>query len=473
MEYNLRGRLSKITLTSHTDGQPSRLVTQEFTYDDSGIKVTQTKTVDEGADGSVDSEKTTEYLNDKLNHTGYSQVLEEKVTQDGQTTVTTYTIGHDVIAQFSAAIEALVLLADGHGSTRAVADAAAQIQQEYLYDAYGQLLNMEAGNALTSLLYSGEQFNPVAGLQYLRARWYDPSSGRFNRLDPFAGNVQDPLSLHKYAYVHGNPVMGVDPSGEFALLVAITLMRVADYLGTTFNFLEKGKILVSAAEQFVSSLQMLLFVRYNVDMDFGERMALSAVLADEMQTQAGIATSAMSSFVAEEVVTPALMMCCMATVITSAKWASRRGFRFRRLFGQSVLQSPMGGYIVFGKLDDVGRPTGIRARITRDILGKGSRASVSPAGWLGGQVADRAHLAAKGVGGPGGFAENITNLFAKPNRGAMAQFEKGIIAMVEEGSEAIYHVTPVYRGSSLFPHRIDLYAEVAGQVFRETIDNSV
>ena len=54
--------------------------------------------------------------------------------------------------------------------------------------------------------------------QYLRARYYDPATGRFNRLDPFAGNNQDPQSLHKYLYAHANPVMGVDPSGrEFSL----------------------------------------------------------------------------------------------------------------------------------------------------------------------------------------------------------------------------------------------------------------
>ncbi|MEX2316268.1 MAG: RHS repeat-associated core domain-containing protein [Pirellulales bacterium] len=68
--------------------------------------------------------------------------------------------------------------------------------------------------ALTSLLYSGEQTDKT-GLQYLRARYYDPTNGRFNRLDPFAGNVSDPQSLHKYLYAHSNPVNGVDPSGMF------------------------------------------------------------------------------------------------------------------------------------------------------------------------------------------------------------------------------------------------------------------
>ena len=49
---------------------------------------------------------------------------------------------------------------------------------------------------------------------YLRARWYDAQNGRFNRLDPFFGNLSDPQSLHKYAYVHGDPINGIDPSGE-------------------------------------------------------------------------------------------------------------------------------------------------------------------------------------------------------------------------------------------------------------------
>ena len=32
---------------------------------------------------------------------------------------------------------------------------------------------------------------------------------------PFFGNCQDPQSFHKYAYVHGDPIQGVDPTGEF------------------------------------------------------------------------------------------------------------------------------------------------------------------------------------------------------------------------------------------------------------------
>lgn len=38
---------------------------------------------------------------------------------------------------------------------------------------------------------------------------------RFNRVDPFFGNIQDPQSLHKFVYVQGDAVNFVDPSGQF------------------------------------------------------------------------------------------------------------------------------------------------------------------------------------------------------------------------------------------------------------------
>ncbi len=66
---------------------------------------------------------------------------------------------------------------------------------------------------MTNLQYSGEWTNTSTGLQYLRARWYDPSAGVFNRLDPYAGDAGDPLSLNKYQYTHADPVSGIDPTG--------------------------------------------------------------------------------------------------------------------------------------------------------------------------------------------------------------------------------------------------------------------
>ena len=229
MKYNDQGRMSEIRIETYVNGVLSKVVTQEYEYDSSGIKVKQTESVDENADGVADSKKVTEYLNDNQNHTGFSQVLEEKTSENGgPVKVTTYTIGHDVLAQYDAVNGFLALLTDGHGSTRAVADKLGKILQEYNYDAYGNALGFDPSEALTNLLYSGEQFNAVSGLQYLRARWYNPQSGTFNRLDPFGGNKNSPLSFHKYAYGNMNPIFNIDPTGHFSLAAIIGALEIID-----------------------------------------------------------------------------------------------------------------------------------------------------------------------------------------------------------------------------------------------------
>jgi len=83
---------------------------------------------------------------------------------------------------------------------------------------------------LTALLYTGEQFNATTGQYYLRARYYDPETGRFNRLDPFAGNTSDPVSLHKYLYCGADPVMFSDPSGMFWLIDILVNTAIMDVL---------------------------------------------------------------------------------------------------------------------------------------------------------------------------------------------------------------------------------------------------
>ncbi|MCH7480808.1 MAG: hypothetical protein IIC79_05385 [Chloroflexi bacterium] len=59
----------------------------------------------------------------------------------------------------------------------------------------------------------------MAGLVFLRARFYDPSIGRFLTKDPFPGFPSLPSTLHPYTYAMNNPVNLVDPSGQNPLLI--------------------------------------------------------------------------------------------------------------------------------------------------------------------------------------------------------------------------------------------------------------
>lgn len=51
-------------------------------------------------------------------------------------------------------------------------------------------------------------------------------------MDPFAGDSQDPQSLHKYLYVHGDPIQGVDPSG---LQFSVAGLGVSISIGATLG----------------------------------------------------------------------------------------------------------------------------------------------------------------------------------------------------------------------------------------------
>jgi RHS repeat-associated protein len=80
-------------------------------------------------------------------------------------------------------------------------------------------------------LYSGEQFDSKIGQQYLRARYYDPATGRFNRLDPFFGNLSDPQSLHNYLYAHCDPIKNYDPTGNMSIGSCFATIGVGMFIG--------------------------------------------------------------------------------------------------------------------------------------------------------------------------------------------------------------------------------------------------
>lgn len=49
-------------------------------------------------------------------------------------------------------------------------------------------------------------------------------------MDPFFGDLNNPLGLHRYVYVHGDPINGFDPSGEFGLTGLMVGFQMASSL---------------------------------------------------------------------------------------------------------------------------------------------------------------------------------------------------------------------------------------------------
>jgi len=75
-----------------------------------------------------------------------------------------------------------------------------------------------------------QQFDENLGMYFLRARYLNTQTERFHNMDTFEGRNGEPLTLHKYLYAHSNPVMGIDPSGNFTLVQALATTVVVGTL---------------------------------------------------------------------------------------------------------------------------------------------------------------------------------------------------------------------------------------------------
>lgn len=105
---------------------------------------------------------------------------------------------------------------DLSGSVTDLTSSAGVDQTKYGYDAYGTTTatTLVTGAPANPFAYTGQYQDPAGtALGYqLRARTYDPSTGRFTATDPAPGSVAAPSSS-SYAYTDDDPTTLTDPSG--------------------------------------------------------------------------------------------------------------------------------------------------------------------------------------------------------------------------------------------------------------------
>lgn len=124
------------------------------------------------------------------------------VLQDGENT---YVYGLDLISATDSQGGQTYFLYDGLGSTTELLDDTGDVTDAYTYDVFGAI-RASSGSSANPWLFTGEQQDEDSGLQYLRARYYDPETGRFMSTDPISAG-------YPYAYVGNSPVNFTDPSG--------------------------------------------------------------------------------------------------------------------------------------------------------------------------------------------------------------------------------------------------------------------
>jgi RHS repeat-associated protein len=233
--YDANNRLTQTTLGS---------VVTEFTYDDNGSMIRRSNSsetsvyswVSDGENRLASVTTTQGNLTKQVEFLYDAQGTRVAVIEDGDRTnyltgwslpqvlleydeqgniLKDYAYGDGLIRSRTGGTEVFYHM-DGLGSTRMLTDATGNVSDRYNYDAYGVLLT-HAGANNNSFLFAGEQRDSATGLDYLRARYYDPDLGRFISKDPFSGFITDPMSQHDYQYAHANPVRFTDPTGYFSL----------------------------------------------------------------------------------------------------------------------------------------------------------------------------------------------------------------------------------------------------------------
>ena len=208
--YDLRG--NRLTLNSTS----LNYVDASYSYDLENKLQTVTKgglttTMKYSADGlRTKKESAYGYTNYIYNQSG-NLVAE---AQNSSSVTSNYVWGPDrVLSKKTNSGSEYYYLYNGHGDVVQMVDRNGNVVNNYTYDEWG---NITASNETVSnpFKYAGEVYDSETGLYYLKARYYDPSIGRFINEDTVEGQVDNPISLNLYSYCWNNPLIYIDPTGN-------------------------------------------------------------------------------------------------------------------------------------------------------------------------------------------------------------------------------------------------------------------
>ena len=85
-----------------------------------------------------------------------------------------------------------------------MSNAAAALAQTYTFNTFGNL-TVASGSLTNPYQYAGREFDSETGVLYLRARYYDPTVGRFIGEDPIR------FGPNFYNYANNSPLKWIDP----------------------------------------------------------------------------------------------------------------------------------------------------------------------------------------------------------------------------------------------------------------------
>ncbi len=95
-----------------------------------------------------------------------------------------YVLGNEYIGLISKTEKestARYYVTDEQGSIRYVLHGNGEVESYYQYDAFGETVTQEGNQS--RLQYNSQIWDELSGLYYLRARYYNPGTGRFTQED--------------------------------------------------------------------------------------------------------------------------------------------------------------------------------------------------------------------------------------------------------------------------------------------------
>ncbi|OGG50387.1 hypothetical protein A2704_05625 [Candidatus Kaiserbacteria bacterium RIFCSPHIGHO2_01_FULL_54_36b] len=162
---------------------------------------------------------TTRYVNDVL--APNALVLAETDGSDNPTRLNVWGPNGLISTGGAATTTRYYPLTDSQGSVRFLTDSTGTVVRSYTYTPYGTATTTTSSASTTPYQYTSENLDSETGLTFLRARYYDSTTGRFISRDPVRGILSNPITQNPYIYALDNPTTYSDPSGEFIPLLLL------------------------------------------------------------------------------------------------------------------------------------------------------------------------------------------------------------------------------------------------------------
>ena len=199
--YDFKGQLSSV------DG-----TTYGFDYDHRLAVVTGDDNYSYGYDGN--DNRIDAFRNGTITKYIYDAAGNLLAEADAGNNITRYYIyGQGLLAMITPADESYSYHFDAIGNTIALIDSGQQVVNAYAYTPFGVITNKQEGisQPFTFIGRHGVMTEPN-GFYYMRARYYDPQTGRFISQDPLGFDGGD---VNLYIYAANNPIVYLDPNGQW------------------------------------------------------------------------------------------------------------------------------------------------------------------------------------------------------------------------------------------------------------------